>query len=206
MHAFPRLSGVLVGAPRVHPCSHAHRLTGSVSTLLLCVWKGNRRKGRGHRRAEKRLWLRTLLGYNICWKGSRFFKRFYLFIYLFMYVCIYFLKRGREGEREGKKHQCVVASGMPPIGDLARHPGMCPRLGISPVTLWFAGQCSVHWATPARAEMWETQHPFIFRRLEEKPIALNITGADFSGIGLCPIKQASCQCGRPLSSGIFFFP
>ena len=61
-----------------------------------------------------------------------------------MYVFIYFLKRGREGEREGKKHQCVVASGMPPIGDLTRHPGMCPRLGISPVTRWFAGQCSVH--------------------------------------------------------------
>ena len=31
-----------------------------------------------------------------------------------------------EGEREGEKHQCVVASRTPPTGDLARNPGMCP--------------------------------------------------------------------------------
>ena len=46
-----------------------------------------------------------------------FFKRFYLFI---------FRERGREGEREGGKHQCVVASCTPPTGDLAHNPGMCP--------------------------------------------------------------------------------
>ena len=33
-----------------------------------------------------------------------------------------FNQRGREGEREGEKHQCVVAS-----GDLARNLGMCPN-------------------------------------------------------------------------------
>ena len=31
-----------------------------------------------------------------------------------------------EGEREGEKHQCVVASHVPPTGDLACNPGMCP--------------------------------------------------------------------------------
>ena len=31
-----------------------------------------------------------------------------------------------EGEREGEKHQCVVASHMPTTGDLACNPGMCP--------------------------------------------------------------------------------
>ena len=45
-----------------------------------------------------------------------FFFRLYLFI---------FEHRGREGEREGEKHQCVVASLMPPAGDLAHNPGMC---------------------------------------------------------------------------------
>ena len=30
-------------------------------------------------------------------------------------------------------------------------PRPVPWLGIEPATLWFAGQCSVHWATPARA-------------------------------------------------------
>ena len=38
-----------------------------------------------------------------------FFKIFYLFI---------FRQRGKEGEREGKEHQCVVASHAPPTGDL----------------------------------------------------------------------------------------
>ena len=46
-----------------------------------------------------------------------FLKRFYLFI---------FRERGRKGEREGEKHQCVVASHAPPSGDLAHSPGMCP--------------------------------------------------------------------------------
>ena len=32
------------------------------------------------------------------------------------------MKRGREGE----KHQCVVASHVPPTGGLACNPGMCP--------------------------------------------------------------------------------
>ena len=37
-----------------------------------------------------------------------------------------FRERGREGEREREKHQCVVASHVPPSGDLACNPGMCP--------------------------------------------------------------------------------
>ena len=41
------------------------------------------------------------------------------FIYLF-------LQRGKEGEREGEKHQCVAASHMAPPGDLAHNPGMRP--------------------------------------------------------------------------------
>ena len=48
-----------------------------------------------------------------------FFKKD--FIYLFI-----FKERGREGEQEGEKHQCVVASHAPPPGDLASNPGMCP--------------------------------------------------------------------------------
>ena len=49
-----------------------------------------------------------------------FYKRFYLFI---------FRERRREGEREGKKHQCVVAFQVPHTGDLAHNPGMCPDWG-----------------------------------------------------------------------------
>ena len=46
-----------------------------------------------------------------------------------------FLERGREGEREGEKHQCVIDSHVAPTGDLAGNPGMF--LGIEPATLWF---------------------------------------------------------------------
>ena len=51
-----------------------------------------------------------------------FLKRFYLFT---------FTERGREGEREGEKHQCVrdtsiSCSWMYPTEDLAHYPGICP--------------------------------------------------------------------------------
>ena len=50
--------------------------------------------------------------------GIYFLKRFYL--------CMIFSKRGREGEREGEKHQCVVVSCEPSTGDLACNPDICP--------------------------------------------------------------------------------
>ena len=37
-----------------------------------------------------------------------------------------FLERGREGEREREKQQCVGASHMPDTGNLAHNPGMFP--------------------------------------------------------------------------------
>ena len=39
---------------------------------------------------------------------------------------ILFVFREGKGGRKGGKHQCVVASHVPPTGDLAHHPGMCP--------------------------------------------------------------------------------
>ena len=49
--------------------------------------------------------------------------------------CIYlFFERGREGEREREKHQCVVASCTPPTGDLACSPGMCPDWESNPLS------------------------------------------------------------------------
>ena len=79
---------------------------------------------------------------------------------MFIFFKDLFLERGREGEREEEKHQCVVAFHVPPTGGIASNPGMCPRLGIEPVTLWFTAWHSIHWATPAMAEMssecWET--------------------------------------------------
>ena len=56
----------------------------------------------------------TLLGFT----DVAFLKNIFL-IYLF-------LERGREGEREGEKHQCVVVFQAPATGDLAHNPGICP--------------------------------------------------------------------------------
>ena len=57
--------------------------------------------------------------FMLCLLSETFFSSFKDFIYLF-------LEKGREGEREGEKHQCVVASRTPPTEDVAYNPGMCP--------------------------------------------------------------------------------
>ena len=41
----------------------------------------------------------------------------------------------------------------PPLGP-GPQPRHMPWLGIEPETLWFAGRHSIHWATPARAEIF----------------------------------------------------
>ena len=47
----------------------------------------------------------------------------------YFFLKILFLERGRVGERLGEKHQWVVASHMPPTGNLACNPGMFPNWG-----------------------------------------------------------------------------
>ena len=46
-------------------------------------------------------------------------------MFLFFKILFILRERGREGDREGEKHPCVVASRAPPTGDLACNPGMC---------------------------------------------------------------------------------
>ena len=49
------------------------------------------------------------------------------FLFLKEILFIYFERHGKKGrKKKGEKHQCVVASRMPPTGDLARNPGMHP--------------------------------------------------------------------------------
>ena len=68
---------------------------------------------------------------------------------------MFIFREGKGGRKTGReKHQCVVASCTPPTGDLAHNPGMSPRLGIEPATLWFTGWHSVHWATAAKANIF----------------------------------------------------
>ena len=67
---------------------------------------------------------------------------FYIFKSLF--------ERGREGEREreskGEKHRCVVARCVPPTGDLACNPVICPDWELN----WrpFGSQASTQTSEP----------------------------------------------------------
>ena len=62
-----------------------------------------------------------------------FLKIFYLFI---------FRERVKDGEREGEKHQCMVASQAPLTGDLAYNPGVCPYWESD--LQRFGSQASIH--------------------------------------------------------------
>ena len=61
------------------------------------------------------------------------------------FLIFIFREREREEER-GEKHQCAVASHIPPTGDLAPRPRHVPWVGIEQVTL-VCRSCSIHWAT-----------------------------------------------------------
>ena len=69
----------------------------------------------------------------------RFIKNIFLRFYLFL-----FLDRREGREREGEKHQCVVASHTPCTGEHGPELRRVPSLGIEPATLWFAGRCSIY--------------------------------------------------------------
>ena len=77
---------------------------------------------------EKEKEILFLHGYCLAVRVLMIFIFFYKVAFLFFKIIfIYFFReRGREGEREGEKHQCVVASHTPPTGDLSYNPGMCP--------------------------------------------------------------------------------
>ena len=74
--------------------------------------------------------------------GKQFFKRFHLILEK---------ERGKENDRERNINVWLPLM-CPPTGDLARNPGMCPDWESNQWTLWFTGQHSIHWATPARAD------------------------------------------------------
>ena len=48
-----------------------------------------------------------------------------VFIFFKDFIYLFFREKGKEGQREGEKNQCVVAPHMPPFGDLAHKPGIC---------------------------------------------------------------------------------
>ena len=73
-------------------------------------------------------------------------KRFYLFTSR---------ERGREKERETSMCGCLLSSPYRGLGSQPRH---VPWLGIKPVTFWFTGWHSIHWAAPDRAKSIKYYH------------------------------------------------
>ena len=89
-------------------------------------------------------WVKALNVWSWSWTRHMVWN----FIYLFS-------ESRREGEKEGEKHQCVRETWIGCLfllHDLG--PGLQPRhvtwQRIELATFWFAGQCSIHWATQAR--------------------------------------------------------
>ena len=83
----------------------------------------------------------------------------YLFaIYWIFLLKTLFLERG-EGGRKGEKHRCVRETSADcllhtPSWWSSLQPRHVPWPGIEPVTFHFIGWRSIHWAIPARAEIF----------------------------------------------------
>ena len=92
---------------------------------------------------RKHVYLCLHLGQNLK-SEFKFFKKY------FIYFVIYFYKK--EGRKRGKETSMCGCLLHAPHWGPGPKPRPVPWLGIKPVTLWFTGQCSIHWATLARAE------------------------------------------------------
>ena len=66
---------------------------------------------------------------------------------------IYFQKEGKGGRKRRKETSMYERIDQLSLACLKKGPGLqpryVPRLGIEPLTFQFAGQHSIHWATPA---------------------------------------------------------
>ena len=71
-----------------------------------------------------------------------------------LYFIYLFLERGEGREKEERNIYAWLPPALPLLGTWpGLQPGHVPWLAIEPETLWFAGQHSIHWATPARANL-----------------------------------------------------
>ena len=84
---------------------------------------------------------------------------YFICLFAFKDFVYLFLERGREEEREGKKHWCVRYTSIGcPLHTPNPRPGPQPRHVPWPVvklaTSRFTGQGSILWATPAKGWLW----------------------------------------------------
>ena len=107
----------------------------------------DRKSQKRHRKHKEEpngnLELKTILR-NLTWVQyftESLFKKY--FIYLFL--------EREEGRKTGREISLCGCLSHAPYWRPGQQPRHVPWLGIKPATLWFTGQHSIHWATPARA-------------------------------------------------------
>ena len=84
---------------------------------------------------------------------------FFVFFFFFKILFIYPLREGKGGRKKGRatsygRDTSICCLSHAPTWGPGPQPRNVPWLGIELVTLWFLGQHSIHWATPARASFW----------------------------------------------------
>ena len=70
------------------------------------------------------------------------FKKYFIYLYF---------REGKAGRKRGRETSMCDCLLHAPCWGPGLQPRHVPWLGIEPVTLWFTGPCSVHWATSGRA-------------------------------------------------------
>ena len=95
------------------------------------------------------------------------------FFFLFLNFIYLFLERGRKGRGRGREKHLWIACPQP------RH---VPWLGPESATLPFAGQCPIHWATPAWAECYF----FIYKYFRNYQMTSHYKGQWCSSFSPCP--------------------
>ena len=73
-----------------------------------------------------------------------------ILFYFFKILFIYF-REGKGGRTRGRETSMCSCLSCAPCWGPGLQPRHVPRLGIELAMLWFTGQHSIHWATPARA-------------------------------------------------------
>ena len=88
-----------------------------------------------------------------CWCCVHFIFQLLSFIFLKI-LFIYFQREGKGKRKRGREtSMCGCLSHTPYWGPGPQYRHV-PSLGMEPATLWFAGQHSIHWATPARVRSY----------------------------------------------------
>ena len=155
--------------PFAHMARHSEfteGLAGESKTRLRLLWSSPRASAARRSFQGYPKWTRllstALTGMHILILSYYFHQVDQLsFSFKVLFIC-FWRKGGRKRRRETSVCgylSCVLYWGPGP------QPRHVPWLGIEPGTLWFTGQPSVHWATPARANSSNFNLNFSFDKI-----------------------------------------